>query len=162
MNQICSVTQVRRKYTEDQKYYEVFFKGKTHLQVIFSTKAKTLKLKISKIFTLHFRKYTGYITFVSKRKPLSSTNLYLVTLAVADLTVCFIGQLCRAFPRALTGYDTGITLHFLIKNRLLVQLIKHHKSPMCKHPRKSEVVKVLSNYNYFILFLFQINNLVDL
>ena len=85
-------------------------------------------------------------TYVSKRKPLSSTNLYLVTLAAADLIVCFIGQLCRGFPRALTGYDTGTKFHFLIKKRLLSQLLKHHKSSKCKSLGKSQVVKLLSNY----------------
>ena len=68
--------------------------------------------KIESILTLFLLDIPGNIlviaTLISKRKQLSSTNSYLVTLAVADFVVCFIGQMCRAFPRALTGFDTGI------------------------------------------------------
>ena len=68
-------------------------------------------------------------TLISKRKQLSSTNLYLVTLAVSDLMVCFIGQLCRAFPRALTGYDTGTSRFLSVTDVILIlQQCKHIKS----------------------------------
>lgn len=50
------------------------------------------------------------IVALAKVPHASSTILYLTNLAVADLTVCVVGQLCRVLPRALTGYDTA-SLH---------------------------------------------------
>lgn len=40
----------------------------------------------------------------------NSTNLYLINLAAADLTLCIFAQLLRTIPKGLTGYDT-VTLH---------------------------------------------------
>ncbi len=37
----------------------------------------------------------------------TSTAIYLINLAWADLTVTIVGQLCRVFPRAMFGFDTA-------------------------------------------------------
>ena len=35
----------------------------------------------------------------------TSTNMYLLNLAVSDFIVCGVGQLCRHLPRNVSGFD---------------------------------------------------------